>query len=859
MTRGAADNPRASRWSTVPFVLVVALLLGSVLIPARQTWRIMGLLRETTETIEPARHLGSRLEFGMRAEGEALDAYALSGDRVQLARYLAAAADDDRRLATLQDFARKLDTETIDRAEAVRSRIGEWRELNRELVSARDPGAGQAAAMRARQASSESVLREVNRLESYLAAAERARRDVIRGSEQFGLLVNALLVFIALAAVFAVGALSYRERRLSGILRRRVEEDAAIRRAAQALGAATTREEVMRHVAESATAITQASGSYVESAAAYPDAVEFVTHDRGSPSSPCTRRTLAGSLTEAITARGSAGSLIELDSVAGWVAPDPAAGEASRSGLVAPLSSSGAVLGAMVVLHDGTPAGGGEDLRRQMHTLAEFASTALQRIATREAEQRALAEAERRARQQAALREAAEALAAAFTVDDVTQQIARTALEATQARGAFVEQIGSAADGTAERVVVRASTGSDVPALGSVAPLAGSWAAQAIEEEDEEPILVPDLSRGDRSCTAVDGAAIVVRLGHGELPFGALFIVNAAGTPFRPDDLTRARTFGHLAALAYQKVWLLEEAHESRRALERAMTSRSRLMRGFSHDVKNPLGAAEGYAMLLSDGIYGALSEVQRGHIERIRGCIHTALDLIDDLHELARAETGHLVLSTQPVDLGEMVRTSADEYRAAAEAKGLSLSVDPRIERPKVQTDPGRVRQIVGNLLSNAIKYATHGSVTLHARWVLPEPAAEPEEWAVVEVSDTGPGIPVDKRDAIFEEFTRIGGTETSGAGLGLAISQRLAQAMGGRITVRSEVGLGSTFTLWLPRHAPEAATVGESPPAPRRDGRASPGGADRGSFLAGRQVDRPSIASPVSDPYPPGAGTAG
>jgi len=110
------------------------------------------------------------------------------------------------------------------------------------------------------------------------------------------------------------------------------------------------------------------------------------------------------------------------------------------------------------------------------------------------------------------------------------------------------------------------------------------------------------------------------------------------------------------------------------------------------------------------------------------------------------------------------------------------------------------RVRQVASNLLSNALKYTEHGSVLVCLRRKPAELFGDAVAWALIEVTDTGPGIPPDKKDYIFEEFSRLGGADTPGAGLGLAISKLLAQALGGRITVESEVGRGSTFTLWLP-----------------------------------------------------------
>src|SRR5690348_5976015 len=106
--RAQALRTRSARWASVPLMLVVIMLLGSVLIPARETWRIMHLLRETTNVIEPARFVGAGLEVGLTVESAALEGYALSGDSVQLVRYRSAAAEDDRRLATIEELARKL-------------------------------------------------------------------------------------------------------------------------------------------------------------------------------------------------------------------------------------------------------------------------------------------------------------------------------------------------------------------------------------------------------------------------------------------------------------------------------------------------------------------------------------------------------------------------------------------------------------------------------------------------------------------------------------------------------------------------------------------------------------------------------
>lgn len=251
--------------------------------------------------------------------------------------------------------------------------------------------------------------------------------------------------------------------------------------------------------------------------------------------------------------------------------------------------------------------------------------------------------------------------------------------------------------------------------------------------------------------------------------------------------------------LARENVRLLDEARGARRELERVMASRERLIRGFSHDLKNPLGAADGYADLVVNGVFGEVNDAQRQGIESLRRSIRHALALIDDLHELARAETGVVALRREAVHIGELVHSLYEEYRGAAHASGLALGVDATNELPVVVTDGGRLRQIVGNLLSNAIKYTRAGSVTLRARSQACD-GGRSGDWVFVDVIDTGIGIPADKRELIFEEFSRLDNSEKPGAGLGLAISERLAEALGGRILVESEVGVGSIFTLKLP-----------------------------------------------------------
>lgn len=245
---------------------------------------------------------------------------------------------------------------------------------------------------------------------------------------------------------------------------------------------------------------------------------------------------------------------------------------------------------------------------------------------------------------------------------------------------------------------------------------------------------------------------------------------------------------------------LAEEAHaraetERRRVeLERVTESKSRLMRGFSHDVKNPIGAADGYLQLLQDGLMDPLTPRQGVSIDRARRSLEQALRLIEDLLALAHADSDQLEVQRVPVNLNEIAHDATEEFRAQAEQKGLSIACDHTGDGVVVESDPVRVRQVLSNLVSNAVKYTDRGSVTVRVR-------AE-ELRGVIEVADTGRGIPADGQPHVFQEFVRLDPHAAPGAGVGLAISQKIVQALGGEITVKSEVGRGSRFVLSLPVH---------------------------------------------------------
>ena len=646
----------------------------------------------------------------------------------------------------------------------------------------------------------ERVTRLVNEIGQIVGPVEGVslRLRQVTAHEQESLYVNATLVIIALAAIASVVLTSARERQLAAALKRRVEEETAMGRMARTLSESVTLEDAARSILNGTVSILRSVGAYMEVVSADGESLQFSVLTEGDTAFQLRVERSAPSLLGTKSPH-EAGTPYEISGMEQRLPSGVTAVCVHCSGLVTPLLMSSEQIGVLVLLRDARAPHFADNERRQLRLIGDLATAVVRRI---HVEQLAFQKMQQRAASETALREAAEALAGAFSMDDVSRQIAQSALEATHATGAFVETVSSSRDGT-PILVVRGAVGIDVPLLGSTRPYTGSLSERAMDQH--APAILTGVeasySSGDSpQATVGSGPAMILPIKDANGPVGVLFISGIPRAEFRPQDTAWAGTISHLAALAYEKVRLLEETREGREELERLMKSRQRLMRGFSHDVKNPLGAADGYADLLSAGIYGNLEDEQRESVLRIRRSIRRALNLVDDLLELAHAETGTLVMRTESVNIADLVERTGDEYRGAAHAAGLPLTVDVADDIAVVETDGSRVAQIVSNLISNAIKYTVRGSIKLRARKYPTRNVRNVASWIDIEVTDTGIGIPADKHEQIFEEFSRLNTSDRPGAGLGLAISKRIAESLGGQILVTSEVGRGSTFTFRLP-----------------------------------------------------------
>lgn len=240
-------------------------------------------------------------------------------------------------------------------------------------------------------------------------------------------------------------------------------------------------------------------------------------------------------------------------------------------------------------------------------------------------------------------------------------------------------------------------------------------------------------------------------------------------------------------------------------AAEAASQAKSDFLATMSHELRTPLNAMLGYTELLLLGVPEPIPGAARTQVERIAHAARHLRSVIDEILTFSRIEAGRESVETERVPLRDVLEEVAAVVQPLAERKGLALHLPAPAAAESLETDPGKLRQILINLLGNAVKFTEHGSVWFDVR--------RERDDLCFRVRDTGEGIAPEHMDAIFEPFRQVRGALTrpaEGTGLGLAVSRRLARLLGGDISVQSVPGRGSTFTLRLP-----ARRSGERAPA--------------------------------------------
>jgi PAS domain S-box-containing protein len=284
----------------------------------------------------------------------------------------------------------------------------------------------------------------------------------------------------------------------------------------------------------------------------------------------------------------------------------------------------------------------------------------------------------------------------------------------------------------------------------------------------------------------IKSALVVPMIARGR-SVGALTLISTArGRRYGEQDLTLAMELATRAAIA------IDNAQLYRSALT-ASEAKSAFLATMSHELRTPLNAIIGYESLLKERIYGPLTEAQVAQLQRIRSSADHLLTLIDEVLTFSRVEAGKEVVHTEEIELRSVIDEAVVMIAPSAQVKGLAVRVEG--DGIRLATDSGKVRQIILNLLSNAVKFTDSGEI--HVR------LDRNDVRAIISVSDTGIGIAPEHLERIFDPFWQVEQRSTrkaGGTGLGLSVSRTLARLVGGEITVESEPGEGTTFTLTLP-----------------------------------------------------------
>ena len=330
-------------------------------------------------------------------------------------------------------------------------------------------------------------------------------------------------------------------------------------------------------------------------------------------------------------------------------------------------------------------------------------------------------------------------------------------------------------------------------------------------------------SSGQISAAAtvhVPGDPIAVELAHAQTgrPLRiTLWLLGVLAMAALLAGLARERV--HAASLAGRTAEL-ERLYQE---VARSNRMKSEFLANVSHELRTPLNAVVGFVEMLREGVYGDLSPRQALPVDRIAASATHLRQLVDRLLDIAKIAAGRLEVHAEPLVLRPFVLNVASEMESLISERGLALSIGVGPTLPRIRTDQTHLRQILINLIGNAVKYTPSGSISVRARvvgngavgagdieqgvatYAVTPPPDPKKSWIALQVADTGVGIASIDQERIFDEFEQVNaGARTDsarrGTGLGLAISRRLARLIGGDLTVMSELGRGSVFTVWLP-----------------------------------------------------------
>jgi len=286
------------------------------------------------------------------------------------------------------------------------------------------------------------------------------------------------------------------------------------------------------------------------------------------------------------------------------------------------------------------------------------------------------------------------------------------------------------------------------------------------------------------------------------IPVGVLTLTRSEVRPFTEKQIELVSTFADQAAIAIENVRLFDEIQDKSRQLQMASEHKSQFVSSISHELRTPLNAIIGLTdMLVTNAARFGMEKAQEP-LQRVNHAGTHLLGLINQVLDLSKIEAGKLELNPEPVDLARLIDEVVGTAGQLAEKNKNRLIVEAQENLGALTADSMRLKQILLNLLSNACKFTKEGEVALRVRKVV-----DGRDWVELAVADTGIGLNGEQQAKLFQDFTQadsLTAPRYGGTGLGLALSRKLARMMGGDVTVTSEPGKGSVFTVCLPGGAP-------------------------------------------------------